>query len=320
MEIISVLREAAKFEPDVVYERRFLPKVSVVVSALRSVPALVEINGLVEDEMEMQGRKPKSALPPPLRDYLIRATFQQLDGIVAVTAGLAREMARQYGAPMDRISVIENAANTALFRPLDKVECRRRLGLGDSGRIVCFEGGLYPWHGVDTLLRAVKLIAEGGQDLRVVIVGTGPSREGLEALARSLSLGSNALFVGRVPYEDVPLYIGACDMGVGPFTRERNDRIGLSPIKVYEYVACGRPVVVSRIPGVADWIETERLGLTADPGDPEDFALRIVEVLRDDDMMRSMVERGPAAVAERHSWDSVARRILSLCSKAIKGD
>ncbi len=318
-EIARVLREAASFRPDVIYERRFLPKVSAAVSELRGIPAFVEINGLVEDEMKMQGKSRNSPLPGPLRDSLIRATFHRLHGVVAVTEGLAEEMSRLYGIPADRITVIENAANTDLFRPMDKGDCRSALGMSSGGQVICFEGGLYPWHDVGTLLRAFRLMKDRGDRAKLLIVGDGPRRRELEDLAKSLDFGSEVLFVGQVSYEDVPTYIGASDVGVGAFTVERNERIGSSAMKVYEYVACGRPVVVSRIRGVGDWIEKERLGVTARSGSPNDFAAKLAQVLSDERLASDVRIRGPAVVATDHSWSAVARRILTLCSSAVAG-
>lgn len=318
-ETARVLREAAPFRPDVVYERRFLPKVSAVVSTLREIPAIVEINGLVEDEMKMQGKAPKRTLPPPLRDYLIRTIFRKVNRIVAVTDGLAEAMLRLYDVPEDRIRVVENAANTSLFQPLNKTECRLRLGLPVGGRIVIFEGGLYPWHGVGILLQAFGLMDEDTKDVKLLIVGDGPCRGELQELSHSLGLGRRVIFVGRIPYDRVPTYIGAADVGVGPFPSERNERIGLSPLKIYEYVACGRPVVVSRIRGVANWIEKEHLGLTAEPGNSADLARKLEEALTNESLANDMIIRGPAVVGKDHSWDSVANRILTLCSEVIEG-
>ncbi len=319
LEILRVLRRAKAFRPDVIYERRFLPKVSGALSSILGIPALVEINGLVDDELRMQGKASISVLPPALRTHLHRMVYRRLWGIVTVTSGLASEMSRLYGIPPERITVIENAANTKLFRPLDKAECRRELGLLMNDPWICFEGGLYPWHGIDTLLRAIKLTEDTKPTLHLLIVGDGPCRDELESLSKKLGVASRVHFTGRVPYESVPLHIGACDVGVGPFTRERNERIGISPIKVYEYVACGRPVVVSRLPGLSEWVEREQLGFLTEPGNPSDLALKIKEALQNETLLAAMVLRGPAAVEKAHSWESVTRRVAMLCSEAAHG-
>ena len=87
-----------------------------------------------------------------------------------------------------------------------------------------------------------------------------------------LGLADFIVFTGRLPYERVPIYIGASDVGVGPLTRTLNAKNGSSAMKVYEYVSCGRPVVVSRLPGIEDWVESEGLGRLVEPDDTRDLA------------------------------------------------
>jgi len=317
-ELMNVLRETKRFRPDVIYERRFLPKISAAVSMMTGVPAVVEINGLVEDEMKMLGKERRSALPPPLREYAFSLIFRQMQRVVTVTEGLAGEMRRLYDLPLQRLVVIENAANMMLFRALDKDACRRRLGLDPESRWICFVGGLYPWHGVETAIRAMKLLAAGPSTVRLLIVGDGPRRAALEALARQLAVDDRVRFAGKVPYEEVALYISACDLGIAPLTRERNTRIGSSPMKVYEYVACGRPVVVSAVAGIGDWVEREGVGSLAEPDNPQDFADKMTKVLSDTRLLEEMPLKGPAAVARDHSWAGVAQRILTICETVAR--
>src|SRR3990170_5576505 len=113
-EVRRVLREARRFEPNVIYERRFLPKISAAVSALTGIPAIVEINGLVEDEMKMQGTAQKTVLPPAIKEYLTSQIFRWMRRVVTVTTGLAREMGKRHAIHASRLAVIENGANTRL--------------------------------------------------------------------------------------------------------------------------------------------------------------------------------------------------------------
>ena len=317
VELIRVVREMGRFHPHVVYERRFLPKVSAVVSALGAIPALVEINGLVEDEIEMQGRSAEGLLPRVMRHRLHSWAFLQMERIVAVTDRLAGEMSRMYRIPPDRFVVVENGANTRLFRPMDKIECRRRLGLEEGAYWICFEGGLYPWHGVDTLLRAFHVLRGNGIPARLLIVGDGPSLRDLRELSEALGVAGAVHFVGQVPYEEVPLYIGASDVGVGPFTRARNQRIGISPMKVYEYVACGRPVVISGLPGIREWVEREGIGRIVEPDNPDELAAELGGLYRDTLLQEEVAVRGPIAVRRDHSWESIASQLARLCGGLV---
>jgi glycosyltransferase involved in cell wall biosynthesis len=311
-ELLTVLAEARWFRPEVVYERRFLPKISAALSLL-GTPSAVEINGLVEDEITMQGRTVDSIFPPGLRELAFGFIFGRMKRVVTVTTKLAEEMHTLYGVPLQRLIVIENGANTQLFRALDKRECRRLRNLPPDGAWLCFVGGLFPWHGVETVIQALKLLRANRVDANLLVVGDGPARQTLESLVHAEGLDDRVRFVGRVPYAEVASYVCACDLGVAPLTRARNERIGSSPMKVYEYVACGRPVIVSHLATVGEWVLKEGVGDVAEPDNPQDFAKKIQALLADASLLTSMPRKGPDAVSRNHTWSSVAQKIADIC-------
>jgi len=122
-------------------------------------------------------------------------------------------------------------------------------------------------------------------------------------------------FVGPVVYEEVPRHIAAADVCTAPMTRERL-RSGSSAIKVYEYLACGRPVVASRIPGL-EFLESEDLGKLVPPEDAHALAAALEGVLSDAAWRRAAGERGRAFVLEHASWAAVAARVEDACRSAV---
>jgi len=320
-EVVRVLREVRMFRPHALYERRFLPKIAAAASILTGVPAVVEINGLVEEEARMRGQTTTgSVLRGAVRRSLHSAIFRRMKLIVAVTDGIAAEMARIYRLPRERITVIENGANTSLFRPLDQAACLDSVGLDPARHWICFEGGLNPWYDLPSLIRSVGRLREADNRIALVIVGDGPLRPTLEDQVREAGLQRDVRFVGHVPYKDVPLYIGASDVGVAPLTRERNLLIGVSPMKVYEYVACGRPVVVTRVPGIDEWVMREGVGRLAEPQDPESLANGILEVMGDEELKGKVAAGGPEIVKRQHSWSAVAAAISTICAGLVTSE
>ena len=132
---------------------------------------------------------------------------------------------------------------------------RAELRLEESEKYVCFVGNLAAWQGVEFLIYAAPLILEKCPDVRFLVVGDGAMKNKLLEITSELGLSDKIIFTGRVPYESVPLYINAADVCVAPFIKGRNAKIGLSALKTYEYLACGKPIVASSIPGVKDLIE-----------------------------------------------------------------
>ena len=127
-ELLRVLNEARRFDPQVVYERRFLPRVSACVSLLRNIPSFVEINGLVDEEIPLQGRFQRNLMPESLRTMLYSAAFGRMAKVVTVTRNLGQEMRARYRIPENRIAVVENGANSVPAVGQGRVSspCRRR--------------------------------------------------------------------------------------------------------------------------------------------------------------------------------------------------
>ena len=134
-----------------------------------------------------------------------------------------------------------------MFQPRDPDEARARFGIPNSAKIVCFVGNLVPWQGVDSLLRACASLRGSIPTLKLLVVGDGPESNRLRSLADQLGLYDRVVFTGSVPYADVSAFVCASDICAAPFIAGRK----ASPIKVYEYLACARPVVASDVDGIA---------------------------------------------------------------------
>jgi len=193
---------------------------------------------------------------------------------------------------------------------------RRRLEWPEAPWVV-FVGNLVAWQGLDTLVRAAPEVIEAC-GARIAIVGDGQMRSTLETLAENLGIADRVVFVGSVPYEDVPTYIGAASACVAPFTRARNEAIGLSPLKVYEYLACGRPVVASGVPGISELLQRSGAGLLVPPDDPRALAATLREVLEDPTRAREMGDRGRAFAVNECSWGRTAESVERVLKSAVQ--
>jgi glycosyltransferase involved in cell wall biosynthesis len=236
---------------------------------------------------------------------------------VSVTDKLKEELVNLYAIPEGKINVINNGANTDLFKPMNQERAKAELQLEKSKKYVCFVGNLAAWQGVEFLVYASPFVLEKCPDVRFLIVGDGAMKNKLLEVTSELRLSDKIIFTGRVPYERVPLYINASDVCVAPFVKGRNAKIGLSALKTYEYLACGKPLVASSIPGVKDLIEFSGGGISVSPEDPEELANAIVELILNENMRALMGDRGRKYVVENHSWNGVVRKILDICNDII---
>lgn len=305
-----------KLRPDLFYTRLSGNSIApAIVSFLLKINQVGEINGITVDEMEIQGA---SKFKIKIAQVLENINFATCKKLVAVTDGVKKRLMDLYAIPESQIIVINNGANTRLFSPMDKNKAKSELKLDNSLKYVCFVGNLIYWQGVEYLIKASPLILKKCPDTRFLVVGDGVMKEELMQLADDLGSLDKTLFVGRVPYEKVPVYINASDVCVAPFIRERNSKIGLSALKTYEYLACGKPLVASRIPGVKELIETSGSGISVRPEDPEELSTAVIKLLPDENTRNQMGKKGRNYIIENHSWESVARKVKDVCKQAIK--
>lgn len=230
--------------------------------------------------------------------------------VLTITPGLKATVERRYRVPPGKVSVLPGGTDPEVIRPLDSAGCRRTLGLPSDGPVVLFLGILYPHQGVQTLLSAMPGIRERHPGARLVIVGDGPARPSLQAQAQALDLVGSVAFVGRVPYEQVPLYLGASDCCVAPFTAQRGET---SPLKLFDYMAAGRPVVASVIPAIADLIEVSGAIVPVPPDDPPRLAQEVSSLLADSVRRQRLGESGRRYVEAHYDWNRRAEQLVSLC-------
>jgi len=314
-----LLYYSIKNKPDVLYLRQnSFPFFPIILCKVLKIPSVVEVNGLVIDELKVTN---SVSFAYRIFSYLAllseKLNYKYSDRIISVTDGLKDELIKLYSIPENKIFVINNGANTDLFKPMDQESVKAELRLEKSKKYVCFVGHLAAWQGVEFLIYASRIILEKYPNTRFLVVGDGIMKSKLLEITSELGLLDKFIFTGNVPYENVPLYINASDICVAPFVKERNVKIGLSALKTYEYFACGKPIVASSIPGVKDLLELSGGGISVSPENPDELANAVVELILDEKKRNLMGERGRKYVLENHSWERVTRKILDICNDII---
>ena len=216
---------------------------------------------------------------------------------------------------MAKAVFVRAAVNLDMFKPDEgsRHAVRERLGLHDSVT-VGYIGSFLDWHGVDDLIEAAEIVRTQSGGVRYLMVGPHTS-----AVIRSVEqhgLADLVMFVGPVPYDQVPSYINACDILVAPYNilrtpSRRNKGIG-SPLKVLEYMACGKPSIGSNLPQVSDLVEDGRTGILFQQGDAGSFARSIMLLAKDANQRERLGNSALAAARSVYSWDALAEQISSI--------
>jgi len=306
---------AKELNAEIIYERRTSPKTGYALHKLLKVPYAVEINAIVEEERVLLSGKGDSGSFKGFRKSMRTRFFQEAAVVVAVTPGIKDHIHALYNVPKERIAVVPNGANTELFKPMDRENCIRELGLDANKRYICFTGNLAPWQGLVHMLDAMPLILKEMGNAVFLVVGGGKEKEALEKRTRELKIEDNVVFTGWVDYEKVSIYINASDVCVAPLAEGR-EKSGSSAIKIYEYLACGKPVVATNVPYL-DFLAKEDCGLLVGKGDVSSLAQAVLSLLKDFDRTMKMGTAGRTYVQENASWAGTATNINKLLELSV---
>ena len=231
--------------------------------------------------------------------------FASADHIVAASAFATRRLVEAYGVPAARVVTLPNGVDLARFRSMaDAVELRERLGL-QGRRVLLAASRLVPRKGFDRLIEALPAIAARHPDVLLLIVGDGPQRAELEAMAAKVG---GVRFAGTVAPAAMPEFHTLAELVVLPNREEPGEADGL-PMVLLEAGACGRPVVAGRAGGAAEAVVEGETGLLVDGRDPDAIATAVLRVLDDGAFAARL---GAAAAARSREWDWATRTQVFL--------
>lgn len=267
-------------------------------------PYVLFVNGLpVEELTGVWGWRPIRSFV----QWMLRLSVQRAQALVSICREIPLWMQKEWGVEPARCQVIRNGVDTAACLPRDKVEARRRLGLRPDRSYIGFVGGFFPWHGLDTLVKAMAIVRQDCPAAMLLLVGDGQTKPQLEALVRQWGLEGMVSFVGRVGFDEVPWWIGASDLCV-VLHRPARFYPGDS-MKLWEYLSCARPVVATAGEGYGDLVEVFGAGLSVKSDDAESLAEALLRLIKSPVVATRMGQSGRAAVMKAHTWDARAMEL-----------
>lgn len=283
---------------DLVYERYALwGRSATAWAAERGVPSVVEVNApLVEEQSQHRVLVDRTAAERVAHEVLSRA------GTVVCVSERVAAWARAHSTNPERVHVVGNGVDTHRVRPAAEPPDETPFTIG-------FVGSLKPWHGVEDLVSAVALLAAGDDGYRLLVVGDGPQREAIRSQVRALSLDDVVEMTGAVPPDEIPTLLHRMHVAVAPYPSIPD--FYFSPLKVYEYLAAGLPVVASDVGDLATVLDGGRLGVLTEAGEPAALA-RAIASLRADPGRRDLMGRaGRRRAIEHHDWAQVVETALA---------
>jgi glycosyltransferase involved in cell wall biosynthesis len=291
-------------QADIVYFRSHFAAFPIALVAwLLRKPTVQEINGVYAEAFVTH---PRFARLKNLLSRMQRRQYRWASALIAVTPQLVAWGAGQAGH--QRAYHVGNGANTDLFRPDGPRHERPRP-------YAFFFGGMTQWHGIEVMLAAAQSpLWPQGVDLLLA----GPVVD-QSLKSRIEQAPSNLIWLDRVPQGDLPAMIRGAVAALVPTVDPRGIAAhGITPLKLFEMLACGAPVIVSDFRGMADLVRGGRCGLVVPSGDAEALARAVGELAADPDRARAMGEAGAHLIASEHSWDARAAETAQIIDGVVR--
>jgi glycosyltransferase involved in cell wall biosynthesis len=310
---VELRRRFDSAPPDFIYERASLYGTAGA-SLARDLdrPRLVELNApLTLEHATYHGSTGLGGLAAQVE----RWGLLQADAVLTVSGPL-RDHVIALRVDPDRVHVLPNGVDPALFHPgPPDPTLRRRWGLGD-GPVLGFVGGLRPWTGVGTLPAALNRLVQRYRDLRLVIAGDGPLRGELERAVRERGLMRRVIFTGPLPHEQVPDLIRLFDVALAPYSQPEHAWY-ISPMKLFEYMACGVAIIAAGLGQIAEVVRDGETGLLYPHGQVDALVAACERLLADPALRRSLGQAAAKEVHDRYTWDENAERVAELARSLI---
>lgn len=337
-----VLAHVAAAEPyDVVHVRSIWSGFALAqTKATYGYKLLYEVNGL--PSIEMKYHYPALRGTPALdkiREQEL-ATLHLADAVIC-PAQVTANYLTSLGVAAEKITVIPNGVDPQLFQPsattptdLPVDTGSRQLTMGhppESPReqtpllqpsnfpTILYLGTLADWQGIDTLIAALPaVLAEKPVWLRLVGPGRKPQLKNLQKRLRKLGLEPYVSLKPPVPHDQTPGLIAQADVCVAPLGyNDRNVNQGCCPIKILEYMACGRPIIAADLPVVRELVSAGREALLFSPDDPADLARQILTVLAHSDLADALGANAAARAHQYFTWPMAQARLESVYQKLL---
>ena len=276
-------------------------------ASILGVPSIYEVRGFWEVT--------RASLDPGFGDterYQLMARWETdaclaVDHVFAIT-NAARALLIERGVDSRKITVIPNGVDLARFKPIaPAVGLKAHLGL--EGKVVIgYVGSVRRYEGLDLLLRALRHLVDQGLPVAFLLVGDGDGLDDVHQLVRELRLSDEVVLTGRVAHDDVDNYYSVID--IAPFPRLPLPVTEIiSPLKPFEAMALGKPILVSNVAALAEIVTDGTTGLVVEKGSVASLADGLARLVEDPDLREFLAHNGREWVAENRSWPAIANLV-----------
>ena len=297
-------------DASLIYVRQMNSFLPLLIARLYRTPSVFEIPN--DPFLAYESRKFIRRIFEKLTDKVAMA----LSNSIVVLSEWSKKRLSDIGRiTLSKIFVTPSGTDTNLFKPLDKVQSCKEIGLDPSLFYIGFAGSFFQYQGIDILIQSAPLILDKYPTSKFLLVGDGPMLTEWMKDVLSKGLKDSFIFTNRVPYTEVHKYIGAMDICVAPHHQDTNQA---SPVKIFDYMACGRPIVASDIEVVREIIGDSKCARMVSPDNPDDLAKALISLIEDIKVREDMGKNGREYAVEHYDRERIAKNLIAYIHQFVE--
>ena len=214
----------------------------------------------------------------------------------------------EMGAKEKNVEYFPLGFDPQTFKPMAKDQhLAHKLGISDNDKVILFVGTIYEFSGLENIIQNFETIKSKVKEIKFLIIGGGPNFEKIKSLVNKKKLKSDVILTNFKPQHEIPKFISLADVCINSFEINKiTDRI--IPIKILEYLACGKPVLSTPLKGTIDLLPKEDFGIIYSPYDS--FVENLSELLTNTEKLEELGNKGLDYVIKNHNWDILAESLL----------
>jgi len=197
--------------------------------------------------------------------------------------------------------IVSNGVDLEIFKLVEEIS-------GKNEKVILTVSRLVKKNGIDDLIKAGQYL---DFPFKILIIGVGPEEDNLRKIAKDLNIEDKIIFQGKVDYGELPKYYSMADVFVRPSLSEGFGNVFL------EAMACSLPVIGTEVGGIPDFLKDRENGLFCQVNNPQDISKKIEEILKDDDLRKTLKENGLDLVREKYGWDKISQQMENIYLKLI---
>ncbi|MFQ5706399.1 MAG: glycosyltransferase family 4 protein [bacterium] len=311
----AIRRRHATAKFDLIHERYGLYSFGGALAAKwLGIPYLLEVNAPAIEEKVLFG-PPLTGAQRGVARSITRINLKHCDAIITVSRFLKGKIVQAWNVRSEKVLVLTNAADSALFRLNGRHENHDSDGKSKK-LVIGYLGTLQPWFGIENLLYAFQIVSRHLPRARLQIIGDGMQRPALEALAKRLKIKSKTTFVGSIPHTSVGRYLQGFDIAVAPYRPIITGFYG-SSMKVFEYMAAGKAIVASHIGQLSEVLENRKTAMLVEPGETEELAQAILRLAKNPRLRENLAVAARNIARQNYSWDQYAQKLEDIYKRIL---